>query len=138
MKKTRNKLPVDRYLYKWLCNRMGYRDALELTAQMPPVRHKHISVYAHFQKRGLVEIAVIGYYPSRAKLYSLHYTLVYLFNKDMLGYVHSSVNLGLPAKTALENFMRICKIEEDDLQLATAYKRWQRQGKVEIPGLKIY
>jgi hypothetical protein len=104
---------------------------------MPAVRHSPAVVYAHFRTPGLPEVWVLGYYPNQSKLYSLHQNLLWLFNQDMLGYVQRSVNLGIPAKTALEEFLRICHIEEDEMQIATAYKRWQRKIRNEIPGLKV-
>ncbi len=137
MSKTKSKMPVEAYIYKWLVNRLGYREHLELTARMPPVKHRPSAVYEHFKAEGMKEITVLGYYPNRFKLYSLHQNLVSLFNQDMMAYTQNAVRLGLPAKTSIEDFLRSCKIDEQELAIGTAYKRWQRQGKQEIPGLRI-
>jgi len=43
----------------------------------------------------------------------------------------------VPALRAIKDFLRMCKISEDELALSTAYKRWQRAGMRNLPGVKF-
>lgn len=138
MQKKSSKLPVNAYVAKWLRNRVGYNHSLELAAPIAPlVRPTPTAVYNHFRRADLVDIVVIGYYPNKAHLYSLHKALEAQFNCDLLSEMKIGIALNGNAREALASFMRKCKIEEEELSIETAYKRWQRGNKIMLHGIKI-
>lgn len=132
-------MPVRPYIYKWLCNRHGYNKVLEVNRHLSPYFGTNTSqVYIYFRNwEEYPTIRISAYYPNRLALYSFVQWLELWFNQEMLSYVRAATLNEYPAKLALADFLQLCGIEEEELQLATAYKRWQRAGLRGLPGIKV-
>jgi len=132
-------LPVPPYVYKWLKHRYGYKTCLEVKSRLSPLVYTNVwQVRQYLQnEQSYPCIHVSAYYPSPRSLYSFAMMLKDRFEQEMLSHVQLSVKLGYPAKHALEDFLEMCRIEEEELALSTAYKKWQRAGRRGIPGIQV-
>ena len=137
--KTTQPLPVSFYVYKWLRYRHGYKKVLEVNQPITITRYSNGDfVERYFNNEAKrPTILISSYYVEKEKLYIFAQCLESWFNQDMLSYIQLSVRIGIPARTALNHFLKLYRIEEDDLARDTAYKRWQRMGKVGLPGIRV-
>lgn len=137
-RKYSDTLPVSPYVKKWLIHMKGYKDHLEVNKYLTTFEEISLAnVYTHFEmKEGLVNIEVCMYSPSREKLYYLQSVLEWLFNYELMQYVRAHfLYLKTPARVAMKDFLKKCRISEDELSIGTAYKRWQRDTNNKLPGM---
>lgn len=138
LKAHKKRLPVQPYIYKWLVHRHGYKQQLVVSGQLVASNSSNrIAIANHFKnEEGLPEIIVVAYYSNNLKLYTLANVLEEWFNAELMNHTAISVKHGIPAMQAIRSFLNSCKIAEQELALATAYKRWQRLG-LNLPGIRI-
>jgi len=137
-RKRSDTLPVSPYVKKWLIYMKGYKDHLEVNKYLTAFEEiSRANVYTHFEmKEGLVDIEICMYSPSREKLYYLQSVLEWLFNYELMQYVRVHFYfLKVPARVAMKEFLKKCRISEDELAIGTAYKRWQRDSDNKLPGM---
>ena len=132
-------VPVKPYLYKWLVNRQGYREVMLVNHRFfPYYPHNTYKVYKYFlNEEGYPTIRISAYYPHKRAVYSFVQFLELWFVEELISYVRFATLFELPALRAIKDFLRMCKISEDELALSTAYKRWQRAGMRNLPGVKF-
>jgi len=131
-------LPVSPYIKKWLIHIKGYEEQLEVNKYLTAFEEiSKVNVFTHFEmKPGLPHIQVCMYSPSREKLYYLQHVLEWLFHYELMQYVKAHFHyLKVPARVAVKDFLKKCKISEDELAIGTAYKRWQRNEENRLPGM---
>ena len=137
-KKRLHVLPVSPYVKKWLIYTKGYKQHLEVNKYLLAFEEiSKVNVFCHFEmKENLEEIMVCMYSPKREKLYYLQTVLEWLFNYELMQYVKAHFNyLKVPARVAMKDFLKKCRITEDELAIDTAYKRWQRDTNNKLPGM---
>jgi|GEM_PF-2518897 len=89
--------------------------------------------YFEVPRPGQVKVTVVaGQYVRRWKLYTIARMMEYEFNRKMLIYVEAAVENGMEAAESIRTFMEKYDLSEEDLQLPTAYKRWQRYRNKEL------
>jgi len=82
---------------------------------------------------GHVKVTLVcGRYAHRWKLYTIARMMEYEFNRKMMLYVEAAVENGMEAAESIRTFMEKYDLSEEDLQLPTAYKRWQRYRNKEL------
>ncbi len=139
LKASKQYMPVPPYVHKWLKFTHGYKTAVAVSSFMVATKATNtVRVADYFSnKMNWPLVCVVGYYQDRMKLFTLAQYFRAAFYADMHLHTAIAVRAGLPAMEAIKQFLQSNKIAEDELQLATAYKRWQRQGRTGIPGFKF-
>jgi len=64
---------------------------------------------------------------AKERCITVGYYLHKVFQEEMLVYVHAQHQAGVPAQTALKDFLDRNNITEDDYSLETAYTAWKRK-----------
>ena len=127
-------LPISRAALKMLKRDFGYQrflkyDGRHLTISKNP--GSQCRDYLNRTEPHQVRITVICRHASPIRLYYIAKTIEHTFDQSLLIYVEAAVENKIPAAEAIQKFMDKYDISEEDLQLSSAYKRWQRHVKRE-------
>lgn len=127
-------IPVSKSAIKMLKRDFGFKGFLKLdglhlaTTNTNPAKWRpYLDRTEAHQER----ITLICRYASPGRLYTIARTIEHTFDTSLILYVESAVENNIPAAEAIQKFMDKYDLSEDDLPLATAYKRWQRYVKRE-------
>jgi len=133
-------IPVEPYIYKWLLNYRKFpQPEIWITADFAFDRKvSPKSVENHFSKKGMNNIKAYMRCPNKFKAYYLYIYINALFDHDIMAFAVANSKLDMAVMPAIEQFLRKCRITEQELKLESAYKRWQRSTTIKLPGIKPY
>lgn len=127
-------IPISKAALKMLKRDFGFERYLKFGGQHLTFQKNHRSDWKYYLERTephQVRITIICRYASPYRLYHIAKMIELTFDQSLLIYVEAAVENQVPAAEAIQRFMDKYDISEEDLQLSSAYKRWQRHVKRE-------
>lgn len=124
-------VPVKRYVYKYMQPFLNSDGIMEVPQRVAKVQ-RSVKVVHYFQKyqnsphKIKIQIPV----SSQWVVYSLAMEWARQFRDKMYTHVALSVKNGIPALRAMRNFLDHYQITDDDYDVMSSYRTWQRQANL--------
>lgn len=122
-------VPLEPFLYKYAVKQPFYKQrALHFTPEIRLRLYDNMDSWLRYfeRKKGCPKIPVEIDKPTVQRLYAIVQFLDSKFREELKDYTFKHLHMGISAVMAIEGFLDLYSIEEDDFKFESAYKIWQR------------